>query len=83
MGVAVGLTVIGELDGGKENDRQHEYNACHDHHPRRGAIKAGVLDRSRIHGRGWPRGRLDPGFGCLGHLSIMPRQSPADNQLRT
>jgi hypothetical protein len=55
MVVAIRLTVIGELDAGEEDDRQHEQNACHNHHPRRGAIKAGVLGRSRIDRRGRPR----------------------------
>jgi hypothetical protein len=82
MVVAIRVTVFGELDAGEEDDRQHEQNACHNHHPRRGAIKAVVLGRGRIHRRGWPRRRLNRGFGCLGHVSIMPRQSPADNQLR-
>ena len=76
------LTVPGELDAGEEDDRQHEHNSCHDHHPRRGLIEAGVLGRGRVHRRGRPRRRLNRGFGCLGHVSIMPRQSPADNQLR-
>jgi hypothetical protein len=83
MVVAIRLTVVGELDAGEEYDRQHKQNACHNHHPRRGAVKAGVVGRGRIHRRGWPRRRLNRGFGCLGHVSIMPRQSPADNQLRT
>ena len=80
--VAIGLTVLGELHAGEEDDRQHEQNACHDHHPRRGPIEAGVLRRGRVHRRGRPRRRLNRGFGCLGHVSIMPRQSPADNKLR-
>jgi hypothetical protein len=79
--VAIGLTVFGELHAGEEDDRQHEQNACHDHHPRRGPIEAGVLRRGRVHRRGRPRRRLNRGFGCLGHVSIMPRQSPADNKL--
>lgn len=80
--VAIGLTVLGELDAGEEDNRQHEQNACHDHHPSRGPIEAGVLARSRVYRRGRPRRRLNRGFGWLGHVSIMPRQSPADNQLR-
>jgi hypothetical protein len=82
MVVAIGLAVLGELDAGEEDNRQHEQNACHDHHPRRGPIEAGVLGRGRVYRRGRPRRRLNRGFGCLGHVSIMPRQSPADNQLR-
>ena len=81
MVVAIGLTVFGELHAGDEDDRQHEQNACHDHHPRRGPIEAGVLRRGRVHRRGRPHRRLNRGFGCLGHVSIMPRQSPADNKL--
>ena len=83
MVVAIGLTVLGDLDAGEEDDRQHEQNACHDHHPRRRTIKAGVLGRGRVYRRRWPRRRLNRGFGWLGHVTIMPRQSPADNQLRT
>lgn len=83
MVVAIRLTVVGELDAGEEYDRQHEHDAGHDHHPRRDAVKAGVLGRGRVYRQGWPRGRLNRSFGCLGHVSIMPRQSPADNQLRT
>jgi hypothetical protein len=82
MVVAIGLTVLGELDAGEEDNRQHEQNACHDHHPRRGPIEAGVLGRGRVYRRGRPHRRLNRGFGCLGHVLIMPRQSPPDNQLR-
>ncbi len=82
MVVAIRLPVVGELDAGEEDDRQHEQNACHNHHPRRGPIEAGVLGRGRVYRRGRPRRRLNRRFGCLGHVSIMPRQSPADNQLR-
>jgi hypothetical protein len=82
MVVAIRLPVVGELDAGEEYDRQHEQNACHNHHPRRGPVEAGVLGRGRVYRRGRPGGRLNRGFGCLGHVSIMPRQSPADNQLR-
>jgi hypothetical protein len=80
--VAIGLTVLRELDAGEEDNRQHEQNACHDHHPCRGPIEAGVLGRGRVYRRGRPHRRLNRGFGCLGHVLIMPRQSPADNQLR-
>src|ERR1700744_1622737 len=45
--VAIRLSVVGELDAGEEDDRQHEQNACHDHHPRRGPIEAGVLGHGR------------------------------------
>src|SRR6202012_6168696 len=54
---AIGLIVLGELDAGEEDNRQHEQNACHDHHPRRGPREAGWLGR----GRGYRRGRPDRG----------------------
>jgi hypothetical protein len=85
MVVVIGLTVIGEPDTGKEQDRRHEHNACHDHHPRRDTIEAGVLRRRKVRRRRRrrrPGRRLDRGFGWLGHVLIMPRQSPGDNQLR-
>src|SRR3984957_4028910 len=47
--VAIGLAVLGELDAGEEDNRQHEENACHAHHPLRGPIEAGVLGRVRVY----------------------------------
>jgi hypothetical protein len=73
-----------DCSAGEEDNRHHEHGACDDHHPRRGLIEARVRHggqrRGSMRRRRGARRRLDRGFGCLGHASIMPRHGPAINQ---
>jgi hypothetical protein len=82
MVVAILRAVAGELGAGEKDDRQHENGAGHDHDPRRGLIEPSMLCCKRSRGDVRVRRRLDRGFGCLGHVSIMPSHGPAINQQR-
>jgi hypothetical protein len=75
--VVMVLVMPSDRGAGEEDHRDHEDDACDDHHPRRGLIKARVLCRVRRRARR----RLDRGFGCFGHALIMPTHGPAINQL--
>ena len=83
--VVMVIVMPGDCGAGEEDHCHHEHDACDDHHPRRDLIQARMLrrvrGRSRIGRRRRARRRRERRFGCLGHVSIMPRHGPAINQL--
>ena len=62
---------------GEEDDRHDENNAGDDHHPGRSLVEPRRLRYVRAEAEAGRGGRLELGFGCLGHPSIMPTRAPA------
>jgi hypothetical protein len=75
--VVVVMAMPGDCGTGEEDCRHDENRASDDHHPRRSLVEPRMFCKRRQRRRrsnGW---QLDRRFGCLGHLSIMPRCEPA------
>ena len=75
-GVVMTLVMPSECGTGEEDDRHHENNAGHDHHPGRSLVEPRRFCYMHRCRRRRPDGRRDLGFGCLGHPSIMPTCAP-------
>ena len=75
--VVVMMVMAGDRGAGEEDNGHHENDAGDDHHPGRNLVKPGRPRCMQMRRRRRPcRQRLDRGFGCLGHVSIMPTHAP-------